>query len=137
MERARIAWQVHAQGRAALLNVHAPSWSDLEGLAKRMGLAPAHPMRERTNADKRRLDSQLRKQAVIMILVSALAVGIGLVAMNWMVQDEPPQAPTGPQDAAAESDPIAVDAAPPGGSGTDMSGAEDDGTGSDRVDAPP
>lgn len=66
-----------------------------------------------------------KKQAIIMILVCALAVGIGLVAMNWMTRDAPSQEPR-EAPGTTDSQPIAVDPESPGDPGTVGSGAEDD-----------
>lgn len=73
-----------------------------------------------------------KKQAIIMFLVSALAVGIGLVAMNWMTRDAPSQEPREAQGTTG-SQPIAVDPESAGDPGTAGPGAEDDEAGSEPV----
>jgi hypothetical protein len=68
---------------------------------------------------------RLTREVVILSAVSAVAVGIGVVAAEFLTQDVPPQdrRESSESSQSAETEPIITNAAPAGG-GTSAEGEE-------------
>jgi hypothetical protein len=63
---------------------------------------------------------RITREVAILSAVSAVAVGIGVLAANFITQDAPPQDQRESSEASAESDPMSGPAAPP--AATDSAG---------------